>query len=525
MTSGPINYVLGGLYLAALLFLGFLASRRRESSNQFLNATGSLPLWMCIVSCIAANCGSLDVIAMMALGAQYGMLACHFYWIGAIPALIVVAFWLLPAYTHERHPTVLDFIANYYGQGTRSAVALCMASMMLLLAGVCLCAVAQTLSAFLGWSFGFGILVTTAVVLFYTWMGGLRATIYTELLHFTVVLLTIVPLFVLVLYDFGSLPSLVAHFPPDHLHAWKTLPLVSPHSTMDLLGVIFGLGIILSFGFWGTDFVQMQRALAVRRAKDVPFVPLSMAAAKIIFAFIIVFPGIVAPVILGERIQGQWNMTLPSLMLHYFNSSWVTIGVLGLTASLVSTFANNVSGFSSAWVQGIYQPWIHPGQTDTHYFWTSRLTNLLAIGLSVGAAYSALSFQSLMEYIQMVLSTFNAPIFALVALAALVPNRVASSGLRGLSAGLIAAVAHQVLALAGVLHYGSRMTANFYAAMFSFTITAAVTLTTGTIRSRLAPVTDQPPQHSRVPFRFSVPTVAWAAVVIAACVGVNIWLR
>ncbi len=525
MSGSPINYILGGLYLVALLMLGVLASRKRESSNEFLNATGALPLWMCIAACIAANCGSLDVIAMMALGAQYGMLACHFFWIGAVPALIVVAFWLLPAYARARYPTVLDFIADYYGQRTRSAVALSMAAMMLLLAGVCLCAVAQSLTAFLGWSFGSGIAITTAVVLFYTWMGGLRATIYTELLHFAVVLLTIVPLFFLVLRNYGGISSLIAHLPSEHVHAWKTLPVVDPHSTMDLLGVIFGLGTILSFGFWATDFVQMQRALAVRRASDVPFVPLSMAAAKVAFSFIIVLPGIAAPSILDGHFSGNWNSTLPSLMLHYFHPAWLAIGVLGLTASLVSTFANNISGFSSAFVQGIYQAWIRPQSSDAHYFWIGRLTNVLAIALSIAAAYSALTFQSLMEYIQMILSTFNAPIFALVAPAAFTPKLAARSGLYGLIAGIASAAVHQVLVFTGVLHYGSRMAANFYAAMISFTISVLTTFIVGILRTQRASLSAHEQPGKPIPFRYSLLTIVWAAVVVTACIGVNVWLR
>ena len=525
MNWTPFDYVLGGVYLASLLILGVLASRRKETSNEFLNATGALPLWMCIVACIAANCGSLDVIAMTALGAQYGIVACHFYWIGAIPALIVVAFWLLPAYAGGRYPTVLDFIGKYYGQGTRSAVALGMLAMMLLLAGVCLCAVAQTMTAFLGWRFGTGVLLTTTVVLFYTWMGGLRATVYTELLHFAVVLLTIVPLFFFVLRDFGGLSSLAARLPPAHHHAWKDLPFVSPHSSMDLLGVVFGLGIVLSFGYWGTDFVQMQRALAVRRTADVPYVPLSIAAAKIIFAFLIVLPGTAAPVILGKSLSGNWNTTLPSLMLHYFNSSWVAIGIMGLTASLVSTFANNVSGFSSAFVQGVYQAWIRPGESDTHYFWTGRVTNLVTVALSIGAAYSALRFQSLMEYIQMILSTFNAPIFALVALAALVPKRAVAGGVYGLFAGLTSAIGHQILVFSGILQYGSRMSANFYAAMLSFTTCAIVTVVANGMFTGNDAVTVAEHSHVPIPFRYSIPTVVWAGIVLAACVGVNIWLR
>lgn len=525
MTWNYFDYVLGGIYFAALVALGIVASRRDSDSNQFLNATASLPLWMCIAACIAANCGSLDVIAMMGLGAQYGMLACHFYWIGAVPALIVVALWLLPAYARGKYPTVLDFIADCYGERTRSLAALCMAAMMLLLAGVCLCAVAQTMTAFLGWSFGVGIIATTSVVLFYTWMGGLRATIYTELLHFAVVLLAIVPLFFLVIRDFGGLENLVARIPEMHRHAWETLPAFAPDATMDVVGVVFGLGFVLSFGFWGTDFVQMQRALAVRRASQVPFVPLSMAAAKMVFALLIVLPGIVAPLVAGRSLEGNWNATLPSLMLHYFHPSWVVIGVLGLVASLVSTFANNVSGFSSAWVQGVYRAWFRPRASDAQYFRMGRITNVVAVILSIGAAYSALSYQSLMEYIQMILSTFNAPIFGLVALAAIAPRLAAGGGFIGLLAGLASAGLHQALVFTGLLHYGSRMSTSFYAAIISFSVTVTMTMIAGKLAkgSSAAVMTKQPP--ARVPVTFSRVTVGWALAAAAACIAMNLWLR
>jgi SSS family solute:Na+ symporter len=214
--------------MGLLLLVGVLAGRRRRDSNQFLNATGALPLWVCITAAIAANCGSLDVIAMMALGAQYGVLAWHFYWIGAVPALLVLVFWLLPAFAHGRYPSLLDYIAQHYGREARSVVAFCMATTMLLLAGVCLCAVAQLVMTFLGWSFLEGILATAPVVLFYTWMGGFRATIYTELLHFAAVLVAVVPLLFFVLHDFGGVASLQARLPADQAHLWLTLPFLAP---------------------------------------------------------------------------------------------------------------------------------------------------------------------------------------------------------------------------------------------------------------------------------------------------------
>lgn len=529
MTAGmiwsPFYFVLMALYLAALIAVGIVAGRTRRDSNQFLNATGSLPLWVCIPACIAANCGSLDVIAMMGLGAQYGMLACHFYWIGAIPALVVVAFWLLPAYTRGRYPSVLDFIGRYYGGRTRSLVAMCMAAMMLLLAGVCLCAVAQVITTFLGWSFLSGVLLTAGIVLCYTWAGGLRATVYTELLHFAVVLAAVVPLFILVLRDFGGLSNALARIPSSRLHTWDTLPVFGPGAVMDRIGVTFGLGLVLSFGFWSTDFVQMQRALAVRRSADVPFVPLSMGAAKIVFSFLIVLPGVLAPVVLGNRVAGNWNATLPSMMLHYFSPSWVAIGIMGLAASLVSTFANNVSGFSAAWVQGVYQVWVRPTAPESHYVWVGRLTNAAAVLLAIAGAYVALSYQSLMEYIQMILSTFNAPLFALVLCAALASDRVRAGGFAGFIAGLGTAGLHHVLVYAGVLHYGSRMSTNFYAAILSFTATMVVALLVGAVRGRNAARGGLDPRPSRIRMSFSLPTLAWAVVVVGCCLWINAILR
>lgn len=518
----PFHTFLAIVYLGGLLLVGILTGRKKRDSNQFLNATGSLPLWVCITACVAANCGSLDVIAMIALGAQYGALAFHFFWIGAVPALIVLAFWLLPAYARGRYPTVLDYIAHYYGNTTRSLVSVCLSTMMMLLAGACLCAVAQVIETFLGLTFMQGVLITAPIVLFYTWAGGFRATVYTELLHFAVVLAAIVPLIFLIVHDFGGFGPLLRSIPPARFHAWRTLPIFAPEATMDRFGLIVGLGLVLSFGYWGTDFVQMQRALAVRSPLDVPYVPLSMAASKLIFALLVVLPGVAAPLILGEHPANTWNGTLPALMLHYYNPTWVAIGVMGLAASLVSTFANNVAGFSSAWVQGIYQPWIRPRATDAHYLLVGRTSNAAAVLVSIGAAFLALSYRSLMEYIQLILSTFNAPLFALVALAALTPRKAARGGLAGFALGVTSAVVQQSLVIAGLLRFGSQMSANFYAAILSFTVTIAATLAVGSARGPLVPQSGPADGLEPVPFRATLPTVVWAALVGAACVLFNV---
>ncbi len=523
MAWNRFHLALAAIYLAGLVLVGILAGRKTRDSNQFLNATGALPLWVCIVACIAANCGSLDVIAMMALGAQYGILAAHFYWIGAIPALVVMIFWLLPAYSHGRYPSILDFIARYYGRHTRALVALCMAVMMLLLSGICLCAVAQVFVTFLGWSFLRGVLLTALIVLLYIWSGGVRATIYSELLHFAVVLAAIVPLSFLVIRSFGGLGNLLRSIPPDRLHAWKTLPVFAPQAPMDRFGLILGLGLVLGFGYWSTDFVLMQRALAVRRGAEVRFVPLALAAAKLIFAFLIVLPGVVAPLVLQSRPGASWNTTLPDMLLHYYSPSWIVIGIMGLAASLLATLANNVSGFSAAWVQGIYRPAIHPGAEEAHYVWMGRMTTAAAILLSIAGAYAALEYQSMMEYMQMIFSTFNAPLFALVALAALVPGRAAGGGLGGFASGLVSTVLHQMLVHAHVFSYGSQMSANFYGAILGFSIAVVGTLSISRARGNTLPQPSLTEESACSPVQFPLLLVLLTTGIVCLCAAFNVF--
>ncbi len=523
MVWNRFHFALAAIYLAGLILVGILTARETRDSNQFLNATGALPLWVCIVACIAANCGSLDVTAMMALGAQYGILAAHFYWIGAIPALVVLVFWLLPAYAQGRYPSVLDFIAHYYGPDTRALVALCMAIMMLLLSGVCLCAAAQVFVTFLGWSFLEGVLLTAPLVLFYIWSGGFRATIYTELLHFAIVLVAIVPLSFLVIRDFGGIGNLLRSIPPDRVHAWKAVPVFAPQATMDRFGLILGLGLVLSFGYWSTDFVLMQRALAVRRGADVRLVPLGLAAAKLVFAFLIVLPGVVAPLVLQSKLTRSWNATLPSMILHYYNPSWAVIGIMGLATSLVATFANNVSGFSAAWVLGIYRPAIRPGGEEKHYVSMGRMATAAAILLSIGGAYAALENQSMMEYMQMIFSTFNAPLFALVMLAALVPGRAAGGGLGGFVAGLVCTVLHQGLAHARVLRYGSQMNANFYGAVLGFGVAVVSTLIISRPRKHALPQLSQAREPDCASSKFPSLLALLSGAIVCLCVALNVF--
>jgi SSS family solute:Na+ symporter len=291
---------------------------------------------------------------------------------------------------------------------------------------------------------------------------------------------------------------------------------------MDRVGVIFGLGAVLSFGFWSTDFVLLQRMLAVRNDRVVQFVPLAQAAAKMVFAFLLVLPGLAAPLVLGVG-HTAWNATLPSMMLHYYSPGWAAVGGMGLLACLISTYANNVSGFSAAWVQGVYRSWIRAEAGDRHYLWAGRLTNAAAIVASLGASWLALHYQSLMEYVQLILSIFNAPLCALVLLAALAPRRAAKGGLVGLTAGLVCAGAHQALAHVGWLVYGSQLNANFYAAILGFSVALAGTLAAGTLRSSALTCVDAMQSIApALPRYYGKTTLLCALVIATACIAFNI---
>jgi solute:Na+ symporter, SSS family len=462
-------------YLVIVVLIGLLARKKSGNSSQYLNATRSLPLWLSTLAFIAANCGALDVVGLMSLGAQYGALAFHFYWIGAVPALIVLALWLLPAYRASRAVTIFEFLGLQYGKPTRTLVTLSMSVMTILLAGIALYAMAQVLSAYLHWSFASGVLIAAAVLLACTWSGGLKATIYNEILHFSIVLAAVSPLVFLVAHSAGGAASLLHAIPPSRIHAWKNLRLWAPRDPMDVVGLVAGLGIVLSFGYWSTDFILMQRALAVRGESKAQIVPLAAALAKLTFSLLIVVPGIAAPLILrGQKVA--FDQTLPTLMLHFYPGMLADLGILGLLATLMASLSAHVSAVSAMWMHDFYQVSVRPNMQDSHYLKAGKLANAAAIGLGVLGAFTALRYKSLMEYIQLLLSTVNAPLLGIFAPAVLLRNTTPQGGFWGFTMGLACAVLHQVLYRAGVLHYGSQMASSFYGAIAAFIISLCTAL-------------------------------------------------
>jgi SSS family solute:Na+ symporter len=456
-------------YLAVTVCISGFARKSSRDSGQYLNATRSLPLWCSTLAFIAANCGALDVIAMMSLGAQYGALAFHFYWIGAVPALIVLALWLLPAYRISRAVTIFEFLGRHYGRATRTLVALSISVVMTMLTGIGLYAVAQVLSIYIGWSFLASVLVTAAVILACAWSGGVKATIYSEVLHLSIVLAAVSPLVFIVLHKAGGASSWLHSIPASRIHAWQNLHLFAPAEHMDVLGLVVGLGAILSLGYWSTDFILMQRALSVQGESRAQTIPLAAALAKIGFSLLIVVPGIAAPHILGTT-AARFDQTLPALILHLYPGILADLGILGVLAALMVNLSAHLSAVSAMWTYDLYQASIRPGRPDAHYLKAGRLANAAAIGLAILGAFTALRYKSIMEYVQFLLATINAPLLGILAPAVLTRSATSAGGFWGFALGLTCAILHQALYRTGFLHYGSQLAADFYGGIGAFAV-------------------------------------------------------
>lgn len=457
------------VYIALSIWIGW-REKHRANAPSFLAANRSLPLWIVVTSMLATNCGALDVIGMSGLAAQYGVQAFHFYWIGAVPGMVFLAAVMLPVYVRSRARSLPEYLEYRFDRRVRLLNAWLLLITVTALAGIGIYAVSRVLHAVFAWPLTSGVLLTASAVFVYTQLGGIRATIYNEVLQLAVIVAGLVPLLFL---SGGPLSS--SSLPPgSRYHLWTALPAVSPHATLDQLGIIVGLGFVLSFSYWCTDFVQMQRALATRTMDESRMVPLLTGFGKLGFSLLVIVPalGASAASSLGKR--ASFDETLPRLMATSYGPVLLGLGATALLASLMSSLGANVTAFSSLWIYEI-QPSLIPRAGRHGSARSSRIT--LAVGVVLGIASSAIAFQfpSLMEYVQLLFSFFGAPFFAIF-LAGVFSHRASATGaLWGLSTGVIAAAIFHGLLVTGFFTLGSRLTASFYAAILTFSIALAVT--------------------------------------------------
>ncbi|MGB7172317.1 MAG: sodium:solute symporter family protein [Candidatus Acidiferrales bacterium] len=483
-----IDYAVIGIYCAFVLGVGFTLKKSMRTSLDFFLSGRRIPAWITGLAFISANLGALEVMGMAASGAKYGMLTSHFYWLGAIPAMIFVGLCMMPFYYGSRARSVPEYLRLRFDEKTRAFNALTFAVMTILASGINLYAMALVFKLMLGWSIHATILLSAIVVLIYTFLGGLTSSIYNEVLQFFLIVFGILPLAVLTVTKAGGWSGLEARMPPGFTHMWSNLG----HSSANPMGVdwfqlVAGLGFVLSFGYWCTDFLVVQRALAARDMTAAQKTPLIAALPKMFIPFLVIVPGMAAWILLPKAaflVGGKvdYNMALPLLLAHYYPPGMLGVGITALLASFMSGMAGNVTAFNTVWTYDIYHSYIRRDASDAHYLQMGRIATVGGVLLSVGAAYVALSFHNIMDYLQLIFSFVNAPLFATFLLGMFWKRTTSNGAFYGLVSGTAAAALHYFATLHGWLVYRSEMAANFDRAIYAWTacfvVTIAITLFT-----------------------------------------------
>ncbi len=489
-----IDYLIITLYSGFVLGVGFALKKFMKTSLDFFLSGRRIPAWITGLAFISANLGALELMGMAASGAKYGMLTSHFYWVGAIPAMIFVGLFMMPFYYGSRARSVPEYLRLRFDEKTRGFNAFTFAVMTVLASGINMYAMAIIFKLMLGWSIHATIILAALVVLIYTALGGLTSSIYNEVLQFFLIVFGIFPMAVLGVSEAGGWSGLVARLPAGFGSTWHNLG--SPQNNamgVEWFGVVMGLGFVLSFGYWCTDFLVVQRAMAARDMGSAQRTPLIGAIPKMFIPFLIIVPGMVAWALVPHAqfvADGKinYNLALPLMLARYYPAGMLGVGLTAMLASFMSGMAGNVTAFNTVVTYDLYQSYVRPQASDRHYLNMGRIVTIVGIVISVGAAYLAMQFSNVMDYLQLIFSFVNAPLFATFLLGMFWRRATPNGAFFGLLSGTAGAAVHHALtaAQAGdvikggwltILHiYPSEMAQNFWTAIFAWTTCFIMTI-------------------------------------------------
>jgi SSS family solute:Na+ symporter len=509
---GTIDWVIMGVYFVIVLAVGYALRRYMKTSTDYFLSGRSIPAWVAGLAFLSANLGAQEVIGMAASGAKYGMATSHFYWVGAIPAMVFLGVFMIPFYYGSQARSVPEYLKLRFDEKTRALNAISFATMTVFSSGISMYAMGLLLNLLLGWDFKTSVWLSALIVLLYILLGGLTSAIYNEVLQFFLIVAGFAPLVFLGLKDLGGWQGLTARlthvassqgFAPQ---AWSTIWSEMGHAAsnpmgIEWFGVLMGLGFVLSFGYWCTDFLVVQRAMAADSMAAARRTPLIAALPKMLFPFLVILPGMIAIAstlnggssgfALPHKADGTLNydLSIPMMLSHYFPHGMLGLGVTALLASFMSGMAGNVTAFNTVWTYDIYQAYIHKGASDHHYLNMGRVATVFGVALSVTTAYMANHFNNIMDMLQLLFAFVNAPLFATFLLGMFWKRATGHGAFLGLLAGTVAAALHHgctvpvgsPLGVKGgwltVLHnYPSEMAQNFWTAIWAFSACFAVTI-------------------------------------------------
>jgi solute:Na+ symporter, SSS family len=448
-----LDYGILAVYFALVVVIGVLARRAIATSEDFLLAGRALPAWITGLAFISANLGAIEILGMAANGAQYGWSTVHFYWIGAVPAMVFLGLVMMPFYYGSGVRTVPEYLRRRFNPAAHLFNAISFAVAAVLQAGVNLYALAIILEALLGWSLWLSVLVAAGFVLAYIALGGLSGAIYNEVLQFFVILAGLIPVVVVGLVHFGGwagLKAAVGHtaLGSGAFSTWKGTGIPWSNPLGDWVGIVFGLGFVLSFGYWTTNFAEVQRALSAKDLSAGQRTPLIGAYPKIFIPFVTIIPGLIALVLvpnLGKANGLPYNDAIPLLMGMFLPNGVLGVAMAGLLAAFMAGMAANVSSFNTVFTYDIWQSYVRRDRSDAYYLRVGRVITIVGVLVGIATAYIASGYSNIMNYIQLLFSFFNAPLFATFIIAMFWKRVSPMSGVLGLAAGTLgAAVFHFV---------------------------------------------------------------------------------
>jgi SSS family solute:Na+ symporter len=509
---GTIDWAIILIYFVFVLGIGWALKKYMKDATAFLEAGRSLPAWVTGLAFISANLGALEVIGMAASGAKYGLMTVHFYWIGAIPAMIFLAIFMMPFYYGSKARSVPEYLKLRFDEKTRGFNAFAFAVMTVFASGISMYALALLAQVLLPLDFQWNLLgitigefdvylfISAVIVLIYMVLGGLTSAIYNEVLQFFLIVIGFAPLVIIGLTDIGGWEGLKANLPENMMHSWKVAgsPDANPMG-VEWFSIFVGLGFVLSFGYWCTNFLVVQRAMAAGSMTAARKTPLIGAIPKMFLPALVIIPGMIALALsnMGSlelplkegTMTTDFDKVIPVLLLKYMPVGVLGLGLTALMASFMSGMAGNVSAFNTVFTYDIYQSYINPNRPDNHYLKVGRWTTVIGVLVSIMTAYVARSFNNVMDFLQLIFAFVNAPLFAAFLLGMFWKRTTGHAAFWGLISGTISAAIHHGLTLPagavagvkggyfGAIHtYPSEMAQNFWTAIYAFSAALVFTL-------------------------------------------------
>ncbi|WFF06785.1 sodium:solute symporter family protein [Micromonospora sp. WMMD1076] len=483
LNMNALDYLILALYFVTVLGVGFAARRAIRTSVDFFLSGRSLPAWVTGLAFVSANLGALEIIGMAANGAQYGIMTVHYYWIGAVPAMVFLGIVMMPFYYGSKVRSVPEYLRLRFNRPTHLLNAISFAVAQVLIAGVNLYALALIMQALLGWPLWFAIIVGAAIVLAYITVGGLSGAIYNEVLQFFVIIAGLVPITVIGLVKVGGVSGLMdavrdSRLGEAGLHAWEGTGGTGNPLGAHWLGIVFGLGFVLSFGYWTTNFAEVQRALSARNMSAARRTPIIAAYPKLLIPAVTVIPGLIALVTVkglgADEGDLVYNNAIPLLMRDLLPNGVLGIAVTGLVASFMAGMAANVSGFNTVFTYDIWQAYFRRDLPDEHYVKVGRIATVGAVVIGIGTAFIAAGFSNIMNYIQALFSVFNAPLFGTFIIGMFWRRMTPLAGFWSLLSGTVVATATYLLYKGGVIGFNSDLEESFWGAGLAFATVAVV---------------------------------------------------